>query len=137
MCVIKILLGCLTLGLSTWLIIWWLCFNSGGKTKMGLRLFRQVYRVNPDRWSYTDNWYDDLKHLCYHGDRIKLSFIAFVWFLSHHITEKYRSKKEAEREYLISILECCQKDIDRIKRDSEQQVESALKEQKRILKNWK
>lgn len=137
MCVIKILLGCLALGVSAWLIIWWFCFNCGGEVKIGLRLFRQVYLVNPDRWSYTSSYWDDFKHLRYNGDRIKLSFIAFIWFLSHHITQKYRAKKEAEREYLISILECCQRDIDRIKRDSEKQIESALQEQKRILRNWK
>lgn len=144
MCVTKFFFGAALFGIVTWLFIWWLGFNYHGKAKLGLKTFRQIYLVNPSRWRYgTSHYYDDFRHLHYRenyysdGDRVKLSFIAFLWFLYRHITQKYRAKKEAEREYLISILECCQRDIDRIKRDSEKQIESALQEQKRILRNWK
>lgn len=48
------------------LTIWWLLFNHGGKTaKMGLRLFRSVYLINPSKWLYESQYWDDTRSLYY------------------------------------------------------------------------
>lgn len=132
---------------TLWFVCWKLMFNYDGKTKLKLHLFRQIYFLNPERWSYDRcNWDDDIKHLYYRGNkpwccsdyyRVKLSFIAFLWFLYYQCAQGKRSREETQNEYLIHILKNSQKDIARLKAQSEEQIASALREQKRILENWK
>lgn len=125
------------------LIIWWLVFNYGGETaKMGLRLFRSVYLINPSKWFYKSEYWDDTRSLYYdksycHSTQVRLTFLAFVWFLYRYHSRKYILKKEERRHELAGVLEGCQKDIDRIKRRSEEEMMQAINEQKRILENWK
>ena len=141
-CVIKILSAIVFGVIAIWLFIWWCGFNYGGEVKLRLKTFRQIFLVDPKRWYYRSEYGEDFNHLHYkkrYGDspRVKLSFLAFLWFLAYHVTTNYRNKKQAERDCLIGILETCQKDIDRIKQESEGQIEQALKDQERILKNWR
>lgn len=115
------------------LFIWWLCFNYQGETKLKLKIFRQIYKVNPLRWSYTERHWDDcIKHLYYGSHRIKLTFITFCYFQLNRIFFKISE----ERDTLIWILEDCQADIKYLKEQADREVKRALKEQKKIFDNW-
>lgn len=92
------------------LFIWWLCFNYQGETKLKLKIFRQIYKVNPLRWSYTEvRWVDDIKHLYYGNHKIKLTFMAFCYFQLNRIFSRINEERKGRRDTLIWILEDCQK----------------------------
>lgn len=119
------------------LVIWNLLFNLKGEIKLRLRLFKQIYCINPSKWQYRKvYWLDDLKNLFYEGHQIKLSFPAFLWFLFYRITSNYRKTKAKERKLLTLILEDCQEDIDELKKKAEKDIEKALKQQEKIFKEW-
>lgn len=119
------------------LFIWWLCFNYQGETKLKLKIFRQIYKVNPLRWSYTEiRWVDDIKHLYYGNHKIKLTFIAFCYFQLNRIFSRINEERKGRRDTLIWILEDCQKDIEYLKKQADREIERALKEQKKIFNNW-
>lgn len=127
-----------------WIVMFvdWCDFNSGGVVKFRLKIFKQIFLVNPDRWKYESTWYQVFNHLYYtkkSGNRIqvKLSFPAYLWFFSYVATEEGKKERQKEHDCLVDILETCQADIDRIKQKSERQIEQALKDQKRILENWR
>ena len=120
------------------LVIWNLLFNLKGEIKLKLRLFKQIYCINPSKWQYRKVYrLDDLKNLFYEEHQIKLSFPAFLWFLFYRITSNYRKTKAKERKLLALILEDCQEDIDKLKKKAEEDIEKALKQQEKILKGWK
>ena len=119
------------------LVIWNLLFNLKGEIKLRLRLFKQIYCINPSKWQYRKvYWLDDWKNLFYEGHQIKLSFPAFLWFLFYRITSNYRKTKAKERKLLALILEDCQEDIDKLKKKAEKDIEKALKQQEKIFKEW-
>lgn len=119
------------------LFIWWLCFNYQGETKLKLKIFRQIYKVNPLRWSYTEvRWGDDIKHLYYGNYKIKLTFMAFCYFQLNRIFSRINEERKGRRDTLIWILEDCQKDIEYLKKQADREIERALKEQKKIFNNW-
>lgn len=123
----------LIFGLFLFLVIWNLLFNLNGEIKLRLRLFKQIYCINPNKWEY-DKAY---RLLFYKGYQIKLSFPAFLWFLFYRAASSYRKTKAKERKLLTFILEDCQKDINELKKKTEEDIEKALKQQEKILKGWK
>lgn len=136
--VIKNILIISILFIFAFLYFWKISFNLGGEVKLGLRLFKQVYRINQKKWEYCKaDWIDDLcRNLYYEGYQIKLSFPAFLWFLFYKITSSHRENKTKERELLIFILEDCQEDINKLKKKAEEDIKKALKQQEKILKGW-
>lgn len=133
MILLKILFLFGIIGGFSFLFIWWLCFNYQGETKLKLKLFRQIYNINPSRWNYIERHWDDyIKHLYYGSHRIKLTFITFCYFQLNRIFSKISEERKGKRDTLIWILEDCQADIKYLKGE----VKRALKEQKKIFNNW-
>lgn len=130
------LIICLILFLS-FIIIWKLSFNYRGEIKLNLKTFKQIYYINPNKWSYFGLWCDDVKHLHYRNHRVKLTFFAFCWFLLDRAFSKYRENKKEKRNNLIWLLQDCQEDIESLKKQADRDIERALKAQKRILNNWR
>jgi len=109
----------------------------GFTAKLKLKIFRQIYKVNPLRWSYTEvRWVDDIKHLYYGNHKIKLTFMAFCYFQLNRIFSRINEERKGRRDTLIWILEDCQKDIEYLKKQADREIERALKEQKKIFNNW-
>lgn len=124
------------------MLVDWCGSNSGGVVKFHLKTFKQIFLVNPDRWKYESAWYETFAHFYYrkksgNSIQVKLSFPAYLWFFFYTVTEECRKEKQKEHDSLVAILETCQADIDRIKQESERQIEQALKDQKYILENWR
>lgn len=124
--------------------IWWIAFNNRGEVKFRLRMFKNIFLVKPERWEFQQRWSasDDMKHLYYDGPgcfatKVKLSFPAFIWFLCYHYSENYRIKKIEKNGILESILETYQNDINKLREESEKEIEQALKQQKEIMNDWR
>ena len=137
MILLKILFLFGIIGGFSFLFIWWLCFNYRGETKLKLKLFRQIYNINPSRWNYIERYWDDyIKHLYYGSHRIKLTFITFCYFQLNRIFFKISEERKEKRDTLIWILEDCQADIKYLKEQADREVKRALEEQKKIFNNW-
>lgn len=116
----------------SFLFIWWLCFNYQGETKLKLKIFRQIYNINPSRWKYFEHsWRDDIRHLYYGEHKVKLTFIAFCYFQLNRIFLGISEKRKEKRDTLI-----CQKDIKYLKEQADREVKRALEKQKKIFNNW-
>lgn len=137
LCVLKVFSIIIIFSLFLFLFIWKTAFNYGGETKLNLKVFKQIYRINPEKWSYRESWDDEIRHLRYSDYKVKLTFFAFCWFLLNRISSRYKRNKEEERNNLIWILEDCQDDINYLKRQADKDIEKALKIQKKIFNNWR
>lgn len=137
LCVLKVLTIIIIFSLFIFLFIWKLAFNYQGEIKLNLKLFRQIYYINPEKWRYIEYWCDSIRHLKYRGYRVKLTFFAFCWFISDRLFYKYRKNKKRKRNNLIWVLQDCQKDIEYLKEQANRDIERALQTQKRILDNWR
>lgn len=118
-------------------ILWKLSFNYNGAVKFNLTTFRKIYKINPNKWSFKEKYADEMRHLYYdEHTRVKLSFLAFLWFLYYQATKTTQEKKRNHRNAMIAILSDCQKDIERLKKRSEQEIQLAIKKQKEIFERW-
>lgn len=137
LCVLKVLTIVIIFSLFIFLFIWKLAFNYQGEVKLNLKIFRQIYYINPEKWNYRKSWDEDIRHLRYRGHRVKLTFFAFCWFISDRLFSKYRKNKKEKKDNLIWVLQDCKKDIEYLKEQADRDIERALKAQKKILDNWR
>lgn len=142
MIIIRILFEILVFVFLSFLIIWKLSFNYRGKVKLNLKTFKSVYQINPEKWKYgSDYWDDSCRHLIYDGRReemrVKLTFPAFIYFQIGRITSNINRKRKKKNDYLVYFLEDCQKDIDVIKARAENQIKKELEHQKKIFAEWR
>lgn len=56
LCVLKVFSIIIIFSLFLFLFIWKTAFNYGGETKLNLKVFKQIYRINPEKWSYRESW---------------------------------------------------------------------------------
>lgn len=138
-CVIASLIILLVFCLLFFVLLWKIAFNYGGKTKLNIRMFKNIYRINKSKWAFECNYMenDEIRHLRYRGRKVKLSFLAFLWFLFDIAISKRSNRRKSERDALIFILEDCQKDINALKNVADNEIKRAVKEQKKILNTWK
>ena len=139
-CVIVSLIILLVFCLLFFVLLWKIAFNYGGHTKLNIRTFKNIYRINKSKWVFERNYMADeeeVRHLRYRGRKVKLSFLAFLWFLFDIAISKRRNRRKTERDALIFILEDCQEDITALKNEADNEIKKAVKEQRKILSNWK
>ena len=142
MIIIRILFEIFTFLFLFFLIIWKLAFNYRGKVKLNLKTFKSVYQINPGKWKYDNEyWDDDCRHLIYDGRRgemrVKLTFPAFIYFQVGRITSNINRKKKKKNDYLVYFLEDCQRDIDVIRTKAENQIKRELENQRKIFAEWR
>lgn len=125
------------IGFFLFMLFWKIAFNYGGGAKLNLRTFKNIYRINKLKWEFSYGDFDDVRHLRYRCRQVKLSFFAFLWFLFDRAVSCHRRCRKSKRDALIFILEDCQEDINALKKEADNEIKMAVKEQKRILNNWK
>lgn len=113
----------------------WSTFNKGACVRLRLCEFRNLIRINPDKWKFYDTF------ITYCGESGKfdvgLSLPAYVWFLVYRRTATRRRKQSDERKYKIMLLEDCQKDINRLRAEAERQIQDGLRQQAEVLSKMK
>lgn len=142
MIIIGSLFGIFAFSILSFLIIWKLSFNYRGKIKLNLKTFKSVYQINPEKWKYdNDYWNDNCHHLIYDSRReemrVKLTFPAFIYFQVGRVTSNINRKKKKKNDYLVYFLEDCQRDIDVIRTRAENQIKKELEHQKKIFAEWR
>lgn len=112
--------------------------------KMKWKTIKRLYPINPNKWSY--NYFDDhvwgnnhdeevLRILFYENIPIMLTTIDFIRFrIAYKIfAHKYGNNKEKHKA-IQYILEDVQQDINRQKQQAQKEIDSAIKEMKRLAK---
>jgi len=135
--VFAVIFAILVLCIFLFMLFWNIAFNYGGDTKLNLRTFKNIYRINKSKWEFSSNGIEEVRHLKYRCRKVKLSFFAFLWFLVDRVLSGYRKRRESERNAMIFILEDCQKDIETLKNEADNEIRRAVKDQKKILETWK
>ena len=137
-CVIASLIILLAFCLLFFVLLWKIAFNYGGQTKLNIRTFKNIYRINKSKWVFERNYMadDEIRHLRYRGRKVKLSFLAFLWLLFDIAISKRSNRRKTERDALIFILEDCQEDINALKNEADNEIKRAVQEQKKIISNW-
>lgn len=135
--VFAVIFAILVLCIFLFMLFWNIAFNYGGETKLNLRTFKNIYCINKSKWDFSSVGFEEVRHLRYRRRQVKLSFLAFLWFLFDRLLSEYRQCRESERNALLFILKDCQEDIEVLKNEADNEVRRAVKEQKRIINNWK
>lgn len=132
--------------LIIWKIVWYISYyfstisDNIHYAKMKWSMIKQLYPINPEKWTYDDKFYDTRYHtnnwkmmnnLRYSGTPIMLSFIDYQklrYFVNRH-------GKTYNTNALAVILEDVQKDIEIRKQQAQREINEAQEMMARIARN--
>lgn len=113
----------------------WTTLNECAQVRLRLRDFRNMSRINPDKWEW------GTLYLKYRGESVcctvGLSFPAYVWSLAYRRRVQHDQKTSRNVELLLLILEDCQRDIDKSRAEADRQIQDGLRQQAAVLQNMK